>query len=155
MVGPDNRIAAANAYDVDLYTRTTNLKNKNTSLKVFISVGGWDAGTAGFVQMASSAANRAIFINSAREFMATYGFDGIDIDWEYPVADDRGGTSADKENYVSLLQEMRTTFGQFFGITATIPNSYCQFDLTHVNDSAPGGYLPVFSVLLSCANSSS
>lgn len=45
MVGPDNRIAAANDYDVDLYTRTTNLKNKNPSLKVFISVGGWDDGT--------------------------------------------------------------------------------------------------------------
>lgn len=78
--------------------------------------------------------------------MTTYGFDGIDIDWEYPVADDRGGTSADMENYVSLLQEMRSAFGQLFGITATIPNSYCRFDLIYVNHSVPG----VFGVFSSC-----
>lgn len=81
LIGSDNRIAAANSYDPDLYRRTTALKLKHPNLKVFISVGGWDAGTVGFVQMASSAANRATFISSARSFMASYGFDGIDIDW--------------------------------------------------------------------------
>jgi chitinase len=74
--------------------------------------------------MASSSANRQIFINSLLQFMKTYGFDGVDIDWEYPGADDRGGTATDTENYVALVRDMRAIFGSAYGISATIPSSY-------------------------------
>jgi len=100
LVGADNRIASMGPNDIELYRRTTALKSQNPALKVFISVGGWDAGAQGFSRMASSAGNRATFISSVVAFMNTYAFDGIDIDWEYPVADDRGGVPADKANYV-------------------------------------------------------
>ena len=53
--------------------------------------------------MASTSANRATFIASTLAFLRKYGLDGIDIDWEYPEASDRGGTNADFSNYVSLL----------------------------------------------------
>lgn len=43
-------------------------------------------------------------------FMAEYGFQGVDIDWEYPGAPERGGERADTENYVTLIQEMRAAF---------------------------------------------
>lgn len=32
--------------------------------------------------MSSSAANRQAFVTSLIQFMDTYGFDGVDIDWE-------------------------------------------------------------------------
>ncbi|KAI9870825.1 MAG: hypothetical protein M1830_003764 [Pleopsidium flavum] len=73
--------------------------------------------------MVSSAANRAAFITSALQFVRTYAFDGIDIDWEYPVTPDRGGTQADFTNYVTFMRELRATFGNL-GVTATIPSSY-------------------------------
>lgn len=118
---------------------------------MFISVGGWDAGTEGFSRMASSAGSRATFIESVKAFLVTYGFDGIDIDWcgslsnrkplrglantqkrrEYPVADDRGGKPEDMQNYVSLLKEMRSAFGSIYGITVAIPNSYCRLLIYH------------------------
>ncbi|OBT58504.1 hypothetical protein VE04_01213 [Pseudogymnoascus sp. 24MN13] len=56
--------------------------------------------------------------------MDTYGFDGVDIDWEYPAADDRGGVTADKANFVSLLKDMRTAFGTSYGLSVTLPTSY-------------------------------
>ncbi|KAH1586896.1 hypothetical protein KXX34_006961 [Aspergillus fumigatus] len=42
--------------------------------------------------MVSTAENWATFIKSVVQFCQTQAFDGIDIDWEYPVADDRGGS---------------------------------------------------------------
>lgn len=39
-----------------------------------------------FSNMASTAANRKKFINNMIQFMDTYGFDGMDLDWEYPTA---------------------------------------------------------------------
>lgn len=48
-------------------------------------------------------------------------------DWEYPGAADRGGTSKDAANFVSLVKEMRDAFDvvdRAYTITATIPTSY-------------------------------
>lgn len=39
-----------------------------------------------FSDMASTAANREKFIDGLIKFMDTYGFDGADLDWEYPTA---------------------------------------------------------------------
>ena len=46
--------------------------------------------------MASSLASRTKFINSVVAFLKKFGFDGLDIDWEYPA--NRGGATTDKVN---------------------------------------------------------
>ncbi|CEL06913.1 hypothetical protein ASPCAL10081 [Aspergillus calidoustus] len=74
--------------------------------------------------MASNAANRRKFINSLRNFMQTWGFDGVDLDWEYPGADDRGGVPEDTANFVDLLKDMRDDFQGEYGISVTLPASY-------------------------------
>lgn len=105
-----------------------NLKQKNSGLKVYIAVGGWSVGGQPFSDMVASNSSRSAFITSASEFMDKYGFDGIDIDWEYPAATDRGGTAADTQNFVSLVQEMKAQLTNK-GITITIPASACMFAL--------------------------
>lgn len=62
--------------------------------------------------MTSSPGNRKLFINGLISFMDHYGFDGVDLDWEYPQADDRGGLTADKANYVTFVKELRAAFGK-------------------------------------------
>ncbi|KAI4204800.1 MAG: hypothetical protein LQ350_000866 [Teloschistes chrysophthalmus] len=74
--------------------------------------------------MASSQGNRAKFISGLMQFMSTYGFDGVDLDWEYPGADDRGGVKEDTANYVLLAQELKAAFGSKYGISMTLPTSY-------------------------------
>lgn len=66
------------------------LKKKKPSLKVWLSIGGWALGGRIFSDMVRFKGTRNNFITSAIEVMDAWGFDGIDIDWEYPAAEDRG-----------------------------------------------------------------
>jgi chitinase len=46
-------------------------------------------------------------------------------DYRYPVATDRGGKPEDKENYVTLLQELHEAFAAYgYDLTVTLPCSY-------------------------------
>ncbi|RWA12800.1 hypothetical protein EKO27_g2300 [Xylaria grammica] len=116
-----------------LFGTVSNLKQYNSGLKVFISVGGWtfsDNGTATqpvFGNIASTSSNREKFASNVLHFLNQYGFDGIDLDWEYPGAPDRGGQTRDVANFVLLLQTLRQTFdssSRALGITFTAPSSY-------------------------------
>ncbi len=71
--------------------------------KVIISIGGWGQ-CDGFPPMAASAAKRKSFIDHVIAFMQEHGYDGIDLDWEYP-----SGT-AQRNNFTLLAQEFRTAF---------------------------------------------
>ncbi|KAF8594968.1 hypothetical protein BDV93DRAFT_122313 [Ceratobasidium sp. AG-I] len=132
LIDDSNHITPAAPGDTSLYLQVMSLKDSNPDLKIFISVGGWAFNDPGpsqkrFSTMASTSANRATFISSCLQFMKTYGFDGVDIDWEYPVDDLRGGVPADKANLNSLLKEFRAAIGSSgskYGLTITTPSSY-------------------------------
>lgn len=86
-----------------LYERVTSLKLINPNLKVLLAVGGWSFGTEAFKTMAANKYNRQVFTFSAIEFLRERNFDGLDIDWEFPHAND-------KKNFVDLLRELREAF---------------------------------------------
>ncbi|KAJ7465727.1 glycosyl hydrolases family 18-domain-containing protein [Mycena latifolia] len=115
--------------DSKLWTETTALKSQNPALKVFLSIGGWtfnNPPTAGiFSALAASSANTNKFIKSVLNVMNAYGFDGIDIDWEYPVAEDRGGSAHDKANYPTFLKAVKKAFTPYgYELSFTAPSSY-------------------------------
>ncbi|KAH7146903.1 hypothetical protein B0J13DRAFT_664619 [Dactylonectria estremocensis] len=127
----------------ETFTEFTALKRKNSALRAVVALGGWtfnDNNTIWqpvFSDLSSTKAKRATFISELVKFMDRYGFDGVDIDWEYPGAGDRGGKPDDGENLTKLFKEMRTAFdnmsGRYKEISFTAPTSYWymrHFDIT-------------------------
>lgn len=121
------------ATPVSLFDDMSDLKTTNPDLKIFVSIGGWtfsdnDTYTQPiFGNVARSSSNRQLFANELVAFLTYYGFDGVDLDWEYPGASDRGGKEEDTKNYVELVKTLRATFdktGRSLGITFTAPSSY-------------------------------
>ncbi|KAF2888222.1 hypothetical protein ILUMI_17951, partial [Ignelater luminosus] len=82
--------------DIDLggYRRFNALKERNPNVKTLIAIGGWNEGSEVYSYVASSAQLRTAFVNNALNFVKTHGFDGFDLDWEYPGQ--RGGSPSDK-----------------------------------------------------------
>ncbi|SPO07096.1 related to chitinase [Cephalotrichum gorgonifer] len=141
----DFMIAPMDNLPVGLFSEFTDIKRKNSSLKTVIALGGWtfnDNHTATqpvFHNLASTRENRAIFITNLFAFMRKYGFDGVDFDWEYPGAPDRGGHDEDGKNFVSLLKELQEENKKQpakYVVSFTIPTSYWYlrwFDLQAVD----------------------
>ncbi len=98
-----------------LYPEVMALKKINPNLRNILSIGGWSFNDPKdpmgqytyklFSEMASTPENRNNFITSAIAYAHKYGFDGIDIDWEYPGDSTRGGNPEDFDNFFALLQE--------------------------------------------------
>lgn len=89
------------------YTKFTNLKKSNPSLKILLSVGGWNEGSFRYSNMAGNSTARRGFAKTALEMLQKYNFDGLDLAWEFPST--RGGRQDDKRNFAILLREIKET----------------------------------------------
>ncbi|GHV46238.1 hypothetical protein FACS189499_00940 [Clostridia bacterium] len=91
------------------------LREKKPSLKVLLSVGGWDSD--GFCYMAKTDDSRAEFIESLIDLIKEYDLDGIDLDWEYPTNGGWGAIASCPtcvSDAKTLLKETRSAFSETF-----------------------------------------
>ncbi|WP_410770357.1 glycosyl hydrolase family 18 protein [Fontibacillus sp. BL9] len=85
------------------------VKAAHPHLKLMVSVGGW-SWSNNFSNAAKTEENRRTFANSAVQFLREYHFDGLDVDWEYPVEggeDDNSRGPEDTENFTLLMKTVR------------------------------------------------
>lgn len=90
------------------YKKFIDMKEYNKDLKILITVGGWNTGSIKFSKLSSDAKKRKVFIDSALKLAKTHGFDGINVNWQFPTR--RGGVPDDKKNFAILLKEMYEVF---------------------------------------------
>ncbi|GII84012.1 hypothetical protein Ssi03_20020 [Sphaerisporangium siamense] len=112
------------------FNQLNKFKKQHPNVKTLISVGGWaetggyidDNGkrqaSGGFYTMASSQASINTFADSAVKFLRDYGFDGLDIDYEYATSAPKAGNPDDftfseprratlMAGYVNLMRTLR------------------------------------------------
>ncbi len=107
-------VVGAPASDYENFKQMQQLKKKHPHLKTMISVGGW-TWSKNFSDAAASEDSRAKFAESVRRFILENGFDGVDLDWEYPVSGghpDNINRPEDKRNYTLLLKKIRETLNE-------------------------------------------
>lgn len=133
------------------YRQITNLKRKYPALRILLSVGGNqdNDGSIKYLTLLENTVGRLAFVNSAYTMVKTYGFDGIDVAWQFPpnrpkkikgtfgsiwksikssVGIEKGpiDEKADehREQFTSLIREMKNAFrpeGYSVGLTV-LPN---------------------------------
>ncbi|MEV0646719.1 glycosyl hydrolase family 18 protein [Phytomonospora sp. NPDC050363] len=131
----------------------TKYKKANPNVKTLISVGGWaesggyfdDSGTrvndGGFYTLADDQSRINTFADSVVAFIRQYGFDGVDIDYEYATSAPHAGNPLDftfaeprrarlMAGYVNLMRTLREKLnaasaadGQYYMSTAAVSAS--------------------------------
>ncbi|KAI6175817.1 putative chitinase 3 [Aphelenchoides bicaudatus] len=95
----------------DGYPVVKGFKNIDSKVKLLLSIGG--AGTAwSFQQLVSNSANVNTWAKNAVAYAKNNGFDGIDVDWEFPTNQ--------KDQFTNLLKALRNNAPSPFLITAAV-----------------------------------
>ena len=122
------------------FNRMLELKKQHPHLKTLISIGG--AGNSqGFSPAVATAAARTTFVISIVDFVVKYGFDGVDVNWEFPGS---GPNPSDPQNYTLFLQDLRTaldakgqSLSKGFEITIDLPPDRVRLGKIELTKIAP------------------
>ena len=123
------------------FKQLNELRRNHPDLQILMSVGSWNF-SANFSNAVLDQQARIRLARSCVAFMREYGFDGIDVDWRFPVVGGIAGEgrTEDKDNLTFILAEFRGQFdywaerdGRDYLMTITTPSSreiYENYDFT-------------------------
>nr|AZS52297.1 chitinase 25-1 [Plutella xylostella] len=86
------------------------LRETYPKLKLIVAVGGYNEGSADFSKVCNNDTLRAYFVSNLVQFVEESGFDGLDLDWEYP-GQREGSQESDKQAFVDLVRDLKEQLG--------------------------------------------
>lgn len=112
------------------------IKARSYGIRVCLSIGGW--GADGFSQACATAETREVFIQSIIDAVQKYGYDGVDLDWEYPGSDAAriAKSSSDKANFTVLVKELRAALNKINSkllLTAAVASDTTYYNVPEVD----------------------
>ncbi|KAK3940475.1 killer toxin alpha/beta [Diplogelasinospora grovesii] len=124
---------ASGSFDIivnDTYNQMPNFINLQQ--KKILSFGGWgfstDPSTFEILRTAMQPANSGTFAQKIVDYLNANGFDGVDIDWEYPGAPDipgiPAGLATDGPYYLHFLSTLRSKMPAGKTISIAAPASF-------------------------------
>ncbi|KAL2204347.1 glycoside hydrolase, partial [Sarocladium strictum] len=124
----------------------STIKLFQPNVRLWVALGGWAFNSPGptqttFSDIAASKTKTKTFLDSLASVMTEYSFDGVDIDWEFPVAEDRnnGLRPQDYKNMVTFMRRLRSRMEKMKKMTSmAIPASYRYlqyFDIKALEDT--------------------
>lgn len=101
-------------------------RRSNEGFKTIMSVGGWSNRDT-FPKLARNEKKMDLFIESCVDTMFKYGFDGIDLDWEFPNDD-----GVEPKKYLEMVRRLRSRLN---GLESSIWGQPC--NRFHLSVAAP------------------
>ncbi|CCU79984.1 unnamed protein product [Blumeria hordei] len=114
----------------------------DNNTKILIAIGGW-ADNTGFSAGVATESSRKLFASNVAALLGKFGFDGVNMDWEYP-----GGNGADYrqkpnserkseiDTYPMLLAEIRAAIGPNKLLTIATPGKVVDM-IAYTPEKAP------------------
>ncbi|RDB26659.1 hypothetical protein Hypma_005536 [Hypsizygus marmoreus] len=95
------------------------LKSENPNLKVYLAIGGYGLGadSTAIKAIANSASARTKFGTTAKTVLATYGLDGIDVEWASPIT---------ANQFSNIATAIKTGLGTSYNLTLSTPVEFWQ-----------------------------
>uniref|UniRef100_A0A182UJZ5 GH18 domain-containing protein n=1 Tax=Anopheles melas TaxID=34690 RepID=A0A182UJZ5_9DIPT len=103
-----------------------DLRKRNPRQKTLVSFGGANCDKSVYAKVAADSILRKSFAVNVRGFCIRYGFNGADIDWEFPES------SSDHSNFVLLLSALASELHSYDLILTTSVGVNKEYDVSGI-----------------------